>query len=97
MRFGLTMRGMHDPSSQFLRKVDPARNMARYYGLLLQPTLFGETLLVRHWGRIGTKGRQKIQSFPDQEQAEAALSKLAWQKTRRGYAGHEPFPDQDDR
>lgn len=79
--------GMHNgPAPQFLRRVDPARNMARYYGLTLQPTLFGEMSLVRHWGRIGTRGRQKTESFASGDEAISALSKLATQKIRRGYA-----------
>jgi predicted DNA-binding WGR domain protein len=60
--------------------------MARYYGLTLQPTLFGEMSLVRHWGRIGTRGRQKTESFASAGEAISALSKLATQKIRRGYA-----------
>lgn len=60
--------------------------MARYYGLTLQPTLFGEMSLVRHWGRIGTRGRQKTESFASGDEAISALSKLATQKIRRGYA-----------
>ena len=33
---------------------DPARNMARFYTMALQPTLFGEWALLREWGRIGS-------------------------------------------
>ena len=75
---------------KFLRRVDPTRNMARYYTLSLQPTLFGEVSLVRQWGRIGTRGRQKIESFTRDGEAASALSKLAVQKIRRGYTadGH---------
>ena len=63
--------------------------MARYYVLELQPTLFGEMSLVRHWGRIGTRGRQKTRFFTMSDEAIAALSKLAAQKIRRGYAGND--------
>ncbi|MET0531649.1 MAG: WGR domain-containing protein [Microvirga sp.] len=28
----------------------------RFYGLMIERDLFGTTRLVRHWGRIGTKG-----------------------------------------
>ncbi|UCI10684.1 WGR domain-containing protein [Mesorhizobium sp. B1-1-8] len=71
---------------QFLRRIDPSRNMARYYALSLQPTLFGEVSLVRHWGRIGTRGRQKVDVFDDDKLASLALARLATRKTRRGYA-----------
>jgi predicted DNA-binding WGR domain protein len=75
------------PVPKFLRRVDPTRNMARYYTLSLQPTLFGEVSLVRQWGRIGTRGRQKIEYFTKDGEAVSALSKLAVQKLRRGYTG----------
>jgi predicted DNA-binding WGR domain protein len=43
-----------------LRRVDVARNMARFYVLSIQPTLFGGASLVWAWGRIGTNGREKL-------------------------------------
>jgi predicted DNA-binding WGR domain protein len=48
-----------------LRRIDPARNMARFYGLSIQPTLFGGASLVRNWGRIGTKGQMVIKTFDE--------------------------------
>ncbi|MGO4451517.1 WGR domain-containing protein [Phyllobacterium sp. TAF24] len=33
--------------SSHLTRCDPNRNMARYYSLTMQPTLFGEISLVR--------------------------------------------------
>jgi predicted DNA-binding WGR domain protein len=40
-----------------LHKRDPDRNMARFYRVDVQPTLFGEASVARSWGRIGTAGR----------------------------------------
>jgi predicted DNA-binding WGR domain protein len=40
-----------------LTRTDPDRNMARFYTMTLQPTLFGEWALLREWGRIGSAGR----------------------------------------
>lgn len=68
-----------------LRRFDGARNMARFYALSLAPTLWGEVALVRRWGRIGTAGRQAIDTHPDADTALAALHRLAGIKTRRGY------------
>jgi hypothetical protein len=31
-----------------------SRNMARFYVLAIEPTLFDEMALVREWGRIGS-------------------------------------------
>ena len=35
-----------------LERRDPSRNMARFYVLAIEPTLFGDMALVREWGRI---------------------------------------------
>ncbi|MEL6515641.1 MAG: WGR domain-containing protein [Pseudomonadota bacterium] len=34
-----------------LSRVDPEQNMARFYGIAMRPTLFGEVSVVRCWGR----------------------------------------------
>ena len=39
--------------------------MARYYVLSVQPTLFGDTALVREWGRIGTIGRRRFDLYAE--------------------------------
>ena len=39
-----------------LRRVDPARDMRRFYRLDIEPDLFGGFLLLKQWGRIGTDG-----------------------------------------
>ena len=40
-----------------LRRIDPSRNMRRFYRLDMQPDLFGGVLLMKEWGRIGARGR----------------------------------------
>ena len=37
-----------------LERRNAGRNMARFYVLAIEPTLFGEMALVREWGRIGS-------------------------------------------
>jgi predicted DNA-binding WGR domain protein len=68
-----------------LERHEPARNMARYYVLSIESSLFGDTALVRHWGRLGRNGRQRIDLF--RQHAHAIESLDAWfaRKTRRGY------------
>ena len=39
-----------------LRRLDLARNMARFYRLAIEPDLFGGVRLSRQWGRIGWRG-----------------------------------------
>lgn len=64
---------------------DPDLNMARFYAIALQPTLFGEISVVRTWGRIGTRGQVKLETFPSQFAAERQAATLERQKRRRGY------------
>lgn len=68
-----------------LTRVDPELNMARFYGVTMQPTLFGEISILRNWGRIGSKGQGMMVTYDDAAQAIAALRKLEQQKQRRGY------------
>ena len=68
-----------------LCRIDPARNMQRFYSLMIQPTLFGGVSLMRCWGRIGTKGRYKIETFEETDEVEAAFAGTERAKRRRGY------------
>ncbi|WP_299987051.1 WGR domain-containing protein [uncultured Ruegeria sp.] len=74
-----------DTTPVHLIHVDPDVNMARFYGIELQPTLFGEVSVFRTWGRIGTNGQAMIVTYEDEAQAADALHKLERQKRRRGY------------
>ncbi len=65
--------------------VNPELNMSRFYGIDIQPTLFGELSVLRSWGRIGTKGRGMMVTYEDTAEATEALLKLDKQKRRRGY------------
>lgn len=68
-----------------LHRVDPDRNMARFYTMTVQPSLFGEWCLVREWGRIGSPGRVVSTPFPSPALAEAALDLWRRQKQQKGY------------
>jgi len=68
-----------------MTRIDPERNMARWYEIDVQPTLFGEYTVERHWGRIGTAGQSKTFWFPDEAEADAVAGKIEASKIRRGY------------
>ena len=68
-----------------LERRDPARNMARAYQVSLAIDLFGTVLLVRQWGRIGTRGQALHAGFDTAEAARAARDRLLAAKRRRGY------------
>lgn len=71
-----------------LERCDPSRNMARFYRLELCQTLFGEVVLVRRWGRIGTIGRSRealISGIDLTGGYHAILNAAVQTKIRRGY------------
>lgn len=68
-----------------LRRVDPVCNMARFYRLQIQPTLFGGVTLVREWGRIGQAGACRHEQYDTAKAAELALDALRRAKVSRGY------------
>ena len=76
---------MDDSPVLRLERRDLARNMMRFYALLVTRGLFGEWGLLRVWGRVGEQGQMRTKWFKTQEEAEAALRKLERSKRRRGY------------
>ena len=73
------------PDHATLARIRPEANEWRFYRLAIWPDLFGRALLARHWGRIGTQGRIRLDPHPDPGAALNALATLARQKRRRGY------------
>ena len=68
-----------------LERRDPRANMARFYVLSLEPTLFGDMALVREWGRLGAQGRRRLDLFEAHAQASEALETWLTRKLRKGY------------
>lgn len=68
-----------------LRRMDPTLGMARFYAVSIEPSLFGETILIRRWGRIGTHGQRLEMWFSSSDEALSALSEIAARKLRKGY------------
>ncbi len=56
-----------------LERRETAANLPRFYVLSLEETLFGDTALVREWGRLGTKGRRRLDLFEGPSHASEAL------------------------
>jgi predicted DNA-binding WGR domain protein len=68
-----------------LTRIDNKRNMARFYKLDVQPTLFGEWAFVREWGRIDRAGTVRMEVHPSRGLADLAMA-LSWtRKLKRGY------------
>lgn len=70
-----------------LTRVDAEKNMARFYKLDVQPTLFGEWSLVREWGRIGRGGTVREAAYRSIEEAHIVRDSHLGRKLKRGYVG----------
>ncbi len=68
-----------------LRRVRPEKNERRFYSMIVTVDLFGDTFLLRNWGRIGTGGRLRWDLCADRLSATASLRDLARRKRKRGY------------
>ena len=68
-----------------LRRIDPTRNLRRFYLLDVQYDLFGSVLLIKAWGRIGAHGRLVAEPFDSEALAAKALQLQADRKRKRGY------------
>ncbi|TCK19618.1 putative DNA-binding WGR domain protein [Ancylobacter aquaticus] len=73
------------PYQLYVERRDTVRNMARFYALSIEPTLFGEVCLTRRWGRIGARGQAKCHTFEREEEAVQLFLGLLRGKRKRGY------------
>ena len=73
------------PHTILLRRVEADTNVHRFYAVMIERDLFGRVLLVRRWGRIGTRGRERPEEHPSETEAAAAMDRLAAAKRQRGY------------
>ena len=71
----------------YLERIYPSRNMARFYAMSVQPPLFGEVSLVRRWGRIGARGRDKIETFSQVHEIAGARGRIRAAKAASRLSG----------
>lgn len=77
---------MVEPKLQVvLERRDCVRNVARFYVLAIEPSLYGDAALMRAWGRIGSLGRQRLDLYASAIEASEALEAWLARKVRRGY------------
>lgn len=67
-------------------RIEPEKNMRRFWSISLVTDLFGAIHLHRAWGRIGSRGSGKLYPFPSVGEARQAMAKLIASKRKRGYA-----------
>lgn len=68
-----------------LCRIDPDKNMARFYAIVIERRLFGDWAVVRRRGRIGTGGRSMETWFSEPAPALACADQHEAGKRRRGY------------
>lgn len=73
-----------------IERRDPDLNVARFYALSIEATLFGQTCVVRRWGRIGTCGRTVKNSFDNEGEAVGFFLATLRAKKLRGYRPRSP-------
>jgi predicted DNA-binding WGR domain protein len=71
--------------------VEPGERKYRFYKLFIAPSLFGEWMLVREWGRIDSPGRVMTSRFETPGMAMIAMQELVREKLRRGYTVRRPL------
>lgn len=79
---------LNDSAAQpiMLHRIDPVRNMQRYYSLTIERDLFQHYALVRAWGRIGRSGQSRTTPYVTAHEAVSAMGRQAQAKARRGYS-----------
>jgi predicted DNA-binding WGR domain protein len=68
-----------------LRRVDPSRDMRRFWSADVERDVLGCVVLVRRWGLIGTAGKVRLDEFGTEGEARAAMHRLELRKVRRAY------------
>lgn len=72
-------------STVILHRIDPVKDMRRFYMLDIQPDLFGAWCFIREWGRIGRAGQVRMVPYATAADAHEALAAQQRVKERRGY------------
>lgn len=73
------------PYKLYIERRDASKNMARFYAMSIEETLFGQPCLVRRWGRIGTRGQTMRHAFDREREAVQLFLDLLQQKRKKGY------------
>jgi predicted DNA-binding WGR domain protein len=66
-------------------RTDPTRNIDRFYIVDVTPTLFGEWAVLREWGRRGSPGTVRLDSYRRRDEAQIAMCRVIKRRRQRGY------------
>jgi predicted DNA-binding WGR domain protein len=74
----------------FFTRIDPAKNISRFWLAMVTPPLLGGWSLLREWGRIGFPGTAKSNTFEREDEARRAEQRGI---RRRQLHGYQPTQD----
>jgi predicted DNA-binding WGR domain protein len=69
----------------YLTRTDPTRNMNRFYVVAITPTLFGEWAVLREWGRRGSLGTLRLETWRRRQDAQLAEARTIKRRLQHGY------------
>jgi predicted DNA-binding WGR domain protein len=70
----------------YLTRTDPTRNMNRFYVVQVVPNLFGDWTVMREWGRRGSPGTLRLETWRRRQDAQIAEQRTIERRLQRGYA-----------
>ncbi len=68
-----------------LQRVNPERNEARFYVVLVGPSLVDEHAVMRIWGRLGRQQRHTVSACASADEAWVEADRLVQRRLGRGY------------
>lgn len=68
-----------------LTRIEAEGNIHRFYVANVTQTLFGEWVFLREWGRVGSPGTVRAQSFTEEQEARTAERRSIRRRLRHGY------------
>lgn len=68
-----------------LKSIRPEDNRFRFYNIVVLHDLFGSVHVLRHWGRIGTRGKTGVLMFDTLDEALAECRRILSLRRNHGY------------
>jgi predicted DNA-binding WGR domain protein len=75
----------------YLTRTDPGRNVDRFYVVEVMPDLFGKWTVLREWGRRGSPGAVRLDSYRRQDDARISAQRTIKRRLHHGYRPSESF------
>jgi predicted DNA-binding WGR domain protein len=67
------------------RECQTRRNINRFYVIEVMPSLFGDWTVMREWGRRGSPGTMRLDSYRRHDEAQSAEQRTISRRLKHGY------------